>query len=152
VRDLVVSPLTASKIFAATNTTGSVWRSLNGGYNWENLNLPKGTAYAMAMPDSSPELLYAGTSEGVYKYVGYWLSSGLAGQSVRSLAIHPSFPKVIYAGTVNGTFVSVDGGLSWQPGPPELDGRWIEAIYLDPNDEDVIYFATRYHGALRLSP
>jgi len=152
VRDLVGSPLNASKIFAATNAAGSVWRSTNGGSCWVNLNLPKGTAYALAMPDSSPELLYAGTSEGVYKFVGYWLSSGLAGQSVQVLAVHPSFPKVIYAGTVNGAYISIDGGLSWQPGPPELDGRWIESIRFDPNDEGVIYFATRSHGVLRLSP
>jgi photosystem II stability/assembly factor-like uncharacterized protein len=152
VRDLVVSQDDPSKIYAATNGTGSVWRSTNGGSNWTNLNLPTGTAYAFVIPDSSPEVLYVGTSEGVFKYIGYWLSSGLAGLSVRAIAVHPNNSNILFAGTMAGVYVSMDGGLSWGPGPPELDGIWIESIRFDPNDFNMIYFATRAHGVLRLSP
>jgi hypothetical protein len=104
------------------------------------------------MANTQPETLYAGTSAGVFKYVGYWLSSGLSGQSVRALAVHPDHPKVVYAGTMAGAFLSTDGGLSWQPGPAELNGIWIEQIRFDPDDSRVMYFSTRAHGVLRVSP
>ncbi len=152
VRDLVVSPNGVSKIYAATNSTGSIWLSTNGGSDWVDLNIPTGTAYALAIPGTHSEVLYAGTSEGVFKFDGSWTFSGLGGNSVRSLAVHPTSPGVIYAGTMNGATVSTDGGKSWQPGPSELDGIWIESIRFDPNDFNVIYFATRAHGVLRLSP
>jgi photosystem II stability/assembly factor-like uncharacterized protein len=152
VRCLAVKPDNPLVVFAGTDGSGSVRRTINGGSTWTSLNLPTGTAYALAIPDTDPSVLYVATDSGIYKYNGSWSTSGLEGRYVTTLAIHPSNANLLYAGTTSGAFVSTNGGLSWEPGPDELEGIWVRSIRIDPNNPDIVYFTTYNHSVLRLSP
>ena len=116
------------------------------------MGLHDGRANSLAISSADPSTLYAATDIGVYKYDGDWSLSGLDGLYVTAIALHPQQETILFAGTSSGAYVSSDGGLTWQPGPGELDGVWVHAIQVDPNNPDIIYFTTEGHGILRLSP
>ena len=71
----------------------------------------------------NPQLIYAGTSKGVFKSEdrgqnwSEWFdqSSGLTNVFVNDLLINPEQTETIYAATQGGLFVSHEGGDLWEP-------------------------------------
>ncbi|MCJ7702257.1 MAG: hypothetical protein MUO62_11800 [Anaerolineales bacterium] len=149
VSSLAIAPQDPARVYAAA---GPVYLSTNGGVSWTDLALPAGSAYALAAANTQAEWLYVGTSSGVYRYEGSWQACGLAGYAVQALAVHPANPNLVYAGTEAGAFISSDGGVSWEPGPSELEGVRIRSIDFDPNDYQRVFFGTQAHGILLLAP
>lgn len=145
---LAVDPLDPQKVYAATGNPGAVKVSSNGGGSWSDLPLSGRTIYALAvLPDGSP---LAGTDNGIYRQLGgSWGQIGLGGQTVAWLTIDPADPNHILAGTTDGAMISLDGGLTWQPGPPELAGHTVQHISLDPLSPGIAYYATTAHGVLK---
>ncbi len=95
----------ATTYYAALRGGGQIYKTTNSGLNWyrRNTGLPAGAeVYVIAIdcysngqvtycPD--PDLLYAGTSAGLYKTTDggeHWTLDGFEGQVVRAVAIHPS--------------------------------------------------------------
>lgn len=152
VRALKLSPDDPNTIYACTNDSGSVYQSTDGAETWTNLDLPSGTAFDLAVSPSNPNILFVATDVGIYKYDGDWTFSSQSEQVLTSIIAHPSEAGQLYAGSSSGAYYSVDGGVTWHPGPAELEGVWIRSIQIDPNNPDIIYFATKNHGVLRLSP
>ncbi len=147
---LAVDPLNADTLYAATGKIGSVRFSTNGGDTWGDINLPGLSIYSLSLSPANPETLYVGTNDGVHRYSGAtWEPAGLSGESVLKIAAHPTLPNVVLAATTNGTFISRDGGVTWTSGPQELANVSIQAIDFSPQDEEVVYFGTLTHGALR---
>ncbi len=86
-----------------------------------------------------------------------------------SLAFAPAAPSVVYAGMGSfdcknllgedpagcngpgmGVLVSVDGGDSWQrPAGTDLDGKSVQALAVDPGDEDVLLAGTYSSGVYK---
>lgn len=137
-RQLLIDPSNANIMYAAA-VGGGVWKSTDGGGNWNQLTdlvLPNIAVSSLAMDPSNPQVLYAGTGEGffnsdaiagagMFKTIdggATWspLTATTAGgvraadfRFVTQIAVSARYPQRIYATTRTGLFRSNDGGTSW---------------------------------------
>ncbi len=147
IQSLAVDPAQANLVYAATGTPGSLKISPDGGINWADASLPV-TFYSLAASPTTPGILYAGTSSGLYSYAaGSWTQLGLAERAVTAIAVDPSLPGRLYAGTSeNGAYFSTDAGLSWHVLDRNLIGITVQSIQPDPDFPNYIYLSTKTHG------
>ncbi len=114
---------------------GGVWYTQDAGQSWtcQTDHLPALAVCALAICDSQPNVLYAGTGEGFYNYDAI-VGDGIfkttdGGQSwtqlastaenydfryVNRIVVHPFHPDTLLAATKTGVFRSLDGGQSWE--------------------------------------
>ncbi len=98
---------------------------------------------SLVVDPQNSSILYAGTSNGIYKSTDggiSWCFSGLSKIDVEALAIDPK-STMIYAGTYfRGVYRSFDGGKSWNP-----SGMFNLAVYalaINTKDNKIIYAGT----------
>ncbi len=158
---------------------GGVWKTTNAGSHWENITdgfFNTSAVGALAVSDSSPNVIYAGTGEtsirsnvshgdGVYKSTdgGHtWRNIGLADtRHIGDIIIHPRNPDIVYVAALGhawgrneerGVFRSVDGGKNWGKVLYRSDHAGAIDIAMDPNNPDLLYAAMwdsqRYPWAL----
>jgi hypothetical protein len=105
--------------------------------------LPVSPINAIALDSSSPPLIYAGASTGVFRASGgsgTWssVSNGIRVVSVSAVAAAPSNPAVAYAGLANGgTFRTTDGGTTWSAAGTSVIGA--DFLVVHPTDPNTIY-------------
>jgi ligand-binding sensor domain-containing protein len=93
------------------------------------------TTFALVVDRVEPTLLFAGTTEGVYRSTNRGQTWQAAGHedldvTVTALLLNPTNPLTHYAGTEHhGLFRSTDGGEHWQPWG--LEGASVYAILAD---------------------
>src|SRR5712691_5533808 len=154
VQQFLFGPGTQPRVFRATamgvfesDDGGEVWRKRMAGITGVLM------VTTMAMDPVSPEILYAGTSSGVYKTTDEarsWVAvnRGLIPaervQSSRSLgitalAVNPQQTETLYAGTLDGLYKTVDGGRSWSRIGKNLPDQFVSAITFDHARPDVLY-------------
>jgi photosystem II stability/assembly factor-like uncharacterized protein len=97
---------------------------------WTGGGPPGGTVYSIAVDPASPNTLYAGTDDAVFKSVDggqHWVlsSSGLPTTRMAAISVSPDGSGTVFAATTSGQpiapqnhraqgiFKSVDGGHSW---------------------------------------
>jgi HEAT repeat protein len=145
--------LAVGHLFAATPT--AIFYTEDRGATWTKTTpLPEQLTAVVA---ANPQTIYAGTATvGVYKstdagrtWLPAWEGLGLAaGQMVKVTALHtdPSEPGLLYVAldymvgsthvhaSAAGTFVTLDGGASWQPlvGPSFPEARHASSLVLIP--------------------
>ncbi|QUW04603.1 glycosyl hydrolase [Chloracidobacterium validum] len=122
-------------------TGGGVWKSTDGGVNWQPLGdgtFRAGSVGALAVAPSDPNVIYVGMGEhtwrgnmshgdGVYKSTDAgrtWRRVGLgATRHIARIRVHPSNPEVVYVAAMGhgfgpneerGVYRSTDGGKTWQ--------------------------------------
>ena len=133
-------------VYAATNISGSLKMSKDGGSSWINLDLPV-TFYSVATSPLESGVVYAGTSSGIYRYQSdSWSSLGLSDKSVTAIALDPVKPGIIIAGTTSGAYYSTDNGLTWNIVNKQLNAHTIQSIRFDRTIPNVVYFTTSTHG------
>jgi photosystem II stability/assembly factor-like uncharacterized protein len=136
---------------------------------WEQLGPESGGILAIAISPHSDDVVYAGTSSGVFKSSdgGHsWNFSGLAGEGVLALAVDPTTATRIYAGTdtlrpgTGGVFVSTDGGDSWSearsgledPSYPETSPNFrylpVTSLLIDQQDSNTVWAGTGENDGL----
>ena len=105
-----------STVYATTRSDG-VFRSLDGGYTWNDISTGLTTPSARVMGRSAPvRTLYVGSEGGgVFKSRDggdYWfaVNSGLNDLSVYALVMDPRKTAVLYAGGPNGVSKTLTGG------------------------------------------
>ena len=82
-------------------------------YSWSSGGPEGGIIYDFSQKG---DIIYAGTSGGVYKSINKgrsWIGSGLKFYNVFSVFAHPFGVDTVLAGTEKGVFISYDGGNSW---------------------------------------
>jgi photosystem II stability/assembly factor-like uncharacterized protein len=150
VRALAINPQTPSTIYAGTNG-GGVFRSINGGDDWTQINrgLTFPNVTALAINPQTPSTIYAGTpGGGVYRSINGgddWtkINKGLTFPNVTALAINPQNPSTIYAGTPGGgVYRSINGGDDWTQINSGLTNRYVFALAINPQNPDTIYAGT----------
>ncbi|MFZ0532616.1 MAG: hypothetical protein WAM09_05505 [Anaerolineales bacterium] len=138
-------------VYAATEISGSIKISPDGGSTWIDSYLPV-TFYSLTASPINPGVLYAGTSSGIYRYQsGTWSALGLSDQKVTAVALDPTQPDLIYAGTTSGAYFSKDGGLSWKFVDENMRNHTIQSITFDPTIPNLVYFSTNTHGIFMVS-
>jgi photosystem II stability/assembly factor-like uncharacterized protein len=122
-------------------TGGGVWKTTDGGANWEPVSdkfFKTGSVGALAVAPSDPNVVYAGMGEGcirgnvsggdgVWKSTDAgktWVNVGLPDtQQIPRVRVHPQNPDVVYVAALGhpwapnpdrGIFRSTDGGKTWK--------------------------------------
>jgi photosystem II stability/assembly factor-like uncharacterized protein len=145
---------------------GGIWKTTSGGALWENVSdgyLTTAAIGAIAVSDSDPNVVYAGTGEatirgnvshgdGVYKSSdggATWRNTGLIdSRHVGDIVIHPKNPDIAYVAalghawgpnTERGVFRTRDGGASWQKVLYKSERAGAADLSLDLHRPDVLY-------------
>ena len=156
-RSIVHHPTKDGLVYVGA-ANGGVWRTSNGGSNWEPIlqNENSISMGALALDPNNPEILYAATGEyasGNYGYTGAGIYKSIDGGttwSLRGLAtvggfskiyVHPKNSDVIYAGAVYGGagfYKSDNGGATWKRTIKET----VSDISINPNDINELFIGT----------
>ncbi|MFZ4380418.1 MAG: WD40/YVTN/BNR-like repeat-containing protein [Sandarakinorhabdus sp.] len=161
--------------FFMGTTGGGVWKTDDAGHSWTNLTdgkIPLGSMGAVAVVESNPDIIYAGTGSskirsnvsigrGVYKSADggkSWQFIGLrdVGQ-ISTIRINPSNPdEVFVAATGNpfkyspdrGVYRTRDGGKTWNKVLFVNDTLGAADLEFQADDPRVLY-AAMWHGIRR---
>jgi photosystem II stability/assembly factor-like uncharacterized protein len=148
IQSIAVDPTSPELVYAASNTTGGLKISQNGGDTWTSA-YQAGIIYSLATSEAMPGVLLIGTSDGLYRYEnGEFITLGLSTMEVSAIAIEPSLPDRILVGTNSGAYNTRDGGQTWQTVDWDLNHLSIRSIDLDPNNPYRVYFSTQTNGIL----
>ena len=118
--------------------------SADGGETWTNTGLPMNLSVASLAVSHS--VIYAGTSNGVFKNVsGSWTpASPDIHEGVTSVAVDPSNPDVAYAGTTSALFLTTSGGATWSTTLPYP----VYSVVVAPSNPSIVYVATWYGSGM----
>ncbi|MCU0372060.1 MAG: T9SS type A sorting domain-containing protein [Ignavibacteria bacterium] len=138
----------AGMVVNFTNSDGGIFRSSNGGYNWEYIGLSGKSVNTIAV---SGGYLFAGTGTGVYVSSNggaSWSQTSLNFTRVYTLVTSGNF---IFAGTeTKGVYISSNNGLTWIPknqGWP--DNNYIsKLVVMNDNIYAGVYGGSVYKRAL----
>ncbi|WP_353776923.1 glycosyl hydrolase [Winogradskyella sp. 3972H.M.0a.05] len=149
-------------------TGGGIWKTTNGGREWENISdgFFGGSIGAIAVAKSDPNVIYVGGGEktvrgnvssgyGIWKSVDAgktWTESGLKNsRHVPRIAIHPTDYNTVYAGVLGniykptndrGLYKSTDGGNTWKKILFSNDQSGVVDLIIDPTNPRIIYAST----------
>jgi len=124
---ILVDPRDSRVLYASTWTQdpgagGGVFRSNDGGHTWQAAGLLAQAVRALAQAPSDPDVLVAGTLDGVYRTRNggkNWERISPEGheeiRNLDSVAIDPHNPDIIYVGTFHLPWKTSDGGRRWTP-------------------------------------
>src|SRR5215468_3537092 len=154
-------------VFYYGATGGGVWKSTDGGINWESVSdgsvFGSSSVGAIALSDSDPNTIYVGMGEpairgntshgdGVYKSTDAgktWKRIGLEdSRQLSRIRVHPKNPDIVYVAAQGhvwgpneqrGVFRSKDGGKTWQKVLYRGDKAGASDLTMDPNNPNVLY-------------
>lgn len=144
---LVVDPITPTTLYAGTYL-GGVFKSTNGGGNWNAVNTGLANYYVtdLAIDLLTPAILYAVTQGGVYKTTnggGSWsvvTSGGELSPELLSLVIDPLTPATLYATAGGGSLLkSTNGGGNWSESYTGLGQYGCSIVAIDPVTPATLY-------------
>ena len=149
---IIVDPRDGNVVFASSRTPGSiegggVFRSGDGGVTWREAGLEGQAVRALAMSPSNPDVLIAGTLDGIYRSRDAAKSweriSPEQHQELKnldSLVFDPSDAQTIYAGTFHLPWKTTDGGRTWHPvHEGMIDDSDVMSLLIDESDAHRIY-------------
>jgi len=126
---------------------GDIYRTHDGGNNWEELPGMHGRSVrAMAISASDSKILVAGALDGVFRSKNggnTWeriSASSVEIKNIESIAIDPKNPDVVYAGTWHLAWKTSDGGASWQHiNKGMIDDSDVFSVIVDSTNSSVVY-------------
>jgi len=147
--------------FVEPANSEGVYRSDDGGANWQSIGLQGVLVNALATAPGSSRP-FAATTDGIYMHIGStsWTRIGFAGMNVTAIAFEPGSQTVLYAGLGHGHSGSDDQGL-WKGTYDGTGWNWkdrsipkgdssaqISSIAVDPGDPSTIYAGTHWADGL----
>src|SRR5215831_8392571 len=163
----VAGVATQPMVFYFGGTGGGVWRTSDGGINWEPITdgsvFGTGSVGAIGLSDSDTNTIYVGMGEspirgnvshgdGVYKSTDAgktWKHIGLEDtRQISRIRVHPKNPDIVYVAAQGhvwapnadrGVFRSKDGGKTWQKVLARSDKAGACDLIIDPTNPNVLY-------------
>jgi len=158
----------APNLYYFGSTGGGIWKTTDGGRQWENISdgYFGGSIGAIAVSKSDKNVIYVGGGEktvrgnvssgyGVWKSVDAgktWESLGLKkSRHVSRIAIHPTDHNIVYAAVLGniykptderGVFKSIDGGKTWKKTLFANNHAGAVDLLIDPNNPRILYAST----------
>ncbi|WP_179344712.1 VPS10 domain-containing protein [Winogradskyella ursingii] len=150
------------------STGGGIWKTANGGREWENISdgFFGGSIGAITVSKSDPNVIYVGGGEktvrgnvssgyGIWKSVDAgktWTESGLKNsRHVPRIAVHPNNHDIVYAGVMGniykpteerGVYKSTDGGKTWKKTLFANEHAGVVDLIMDPTNPRILYAST----------
>ncbi|MEM9833254.1 MAG: sialidase [Bacteroidota bacterium] len=145
--------------------SGGIWKTTDGGLHWKPVfdDQPVHSIGAMALAESDPEVVYAGTGEsfirsnvslgnGMWKTTDggdHWEHIGLEETGrISRVIVHPTNPDVVYAAALGhsytpqperGIFKSTDGGVTWSHVLHVSDSVGASDLVMDPHNPRILF-------------
>ncbi len=146
---LIVDSRNSKIIYTSGNRgklAGGFFKTTDGGITWkESKDLRKEAIHAMSQATDDPNVLFVGTTNGVWVSRNSgddWnqISSSTMPVNLNSMAVDPRRNTTIYAGTNWRPYKSTDGGQSWRLiKDGMIDDSDVFAVTIDPrNSEHII--------------
>ncbi len=160
-------------IYYAGYTGGGVWKTEDAGYSWKNISdgyFTVGTIGDIAVSESDPNVIYAGTGEhairgvmtsygdGVYKSIDAgktWKNIGLEKtRHIADVVVDPRNPDMVLVGAQGpahgaspdrGVYKSTDGGTTWKKTLFVDENTGVSSLSMDMTNPRVVYAATWKH-------
>jgi len=154
-------------VFYYGATGGGVWKTTDGGINWESVSdgsvFGTGSVGAIAVSESDPNVVYVGMGEspirgnvshgdGMYKSNDSgktWKRIGLDDtRQISRIRVHPKNPDLLYVAALGhvwgpneqrGVFRSKDGGKSWEKILTRGNKAGAIDLSMDPTNPSVLY-------------
>ena len=151
---IVIDPQNPKHIYVSAwsvvnQQAGDVYRSHDGGNNWEALPGVHGKSVrAMAIAPYDSKVLVIGALDGVFRSKNggnSWERISPVKQAddlknVESLALDPKNPDVVYAGTWHLAWKTDDGGASWHRiNKGMIDDSDVFSVIVDSTNPTVVY-------------
>jgi photosystem II stability/assembly factor-like uncharacterized protein len=134
--------------FMLNRPGGGLFVSDDGGKHWSKPQEMSGKSMrSLARSASDPNMLIAGTLDGVYRSKDngkHWELISPAGSTeiheVGSIAIDPKDPNIIYVGTWHLPWKTVDGGAHWESIIQGIiDDSDVFSIVIDPTNPNIVF-------------
>jgi photosystem II stability/assembly factor-like uncharacterized protein len=148
---IIVDSRNANRLYASTWTLysggGGVYRSDDGGRNWNIIALAHETVRALAQSPTNPKLFLAGSLTGVYRseddgatWTKITPDHHADLKNFDSVAFDPKDNNIIYAGTYHLPWKTADGGKTWFPiVKGMIDDSDVMNIIVDPASPDNVH-------------
>jgi photosystem II stability/assembly factor-like uncharacterized protein len=160
---IAINPKDPSVLYGGT--TGGIYRSEDGAMTWKKINnglIPESELMssmalgvnAIEIDPINPDIVFAGTTKGLYRTTNKGESWERIGQSITepyisSIVLHPGDSSVLYAGGPGGVWKSVDGGRTWAATNQGLASLNIRALAMEAKDLRTLYAGTNGSGLYR---
>jgi len=143
-------------------TTGGVYRSDDAAATWKKINsglIPETELMAamalgvnaIEIEQTRPEVVYAGTTKGLFRTVDkgeHWkrIGESVTDPFVSSVVLHPIDASQLYLGGPAGVWKSLDGGKTWQAMNKGLTTLNIRVLAMAPTNSQILYAGTNDSG------
>lgn len=154
VTQLKIDPSNPTKLYA-TSASGGLWRSIDTGHTWQNVNtdyLPNMQCASICIDHTNPNILYLGSGDPNYYSGSYgmwkttnggssWnmINTGLTSNLIIETLMHPTNNQILITATNNGIYKTTNGGTNWTQ---VKTGGNFKSMVLKPNSLDTIYAVT----------
>jgi photosystem II stability/assembly factor-like uncharacterized protein len=155
--------------YYAGAASGGVWKSTDGGHQWQPIfdSQPAAAIGALAVSPSDPKVVWAGTGEawairdvdvmgnGIYKSTDAgktWTNMGLVETGrIGRVIVHPTNPDIVFACALGrmtgpqqerGVYRTMDGGKTWERVLFADENTGCSGLAMDPQNPRVLFAGT----------